>query len=109
MAKLEPKWLTCQDCGRKFLYTVKEQKKFGAKSWKPPIRCKYCRRQKKLLNLALKDNQDISDEIKFQEICDKCGRQFYSKFRKKPNEKIYCDDCYTEIKHGDIEWDKLKE
>ena len=107
--KLEPRYLICQDCKRKFVFTAKEQKKFGFNGWDDPIRCKYCRRLKKIRNLALKDKQDINAEIKFNEVCDKCRRQFYSKFKRRLGEKAYCDDCYAEIKHGDIEWDKLKE
>lgn len=100
-SELKPIYLTCTDCKRRFIFTAEERKKFGFKGWADPIRCKYCRRQKKLLNLALKDNQDITDEIKFNEVCDDCGRPFYSKFSKKPGEKIYCDDCWAEIKYGE--------
>jgi len=101
---LKDKWLYCKDCKRKFIHTVEDQKKFGQKGWADPVRCRYCRRQKKILNIALKDNVNIGDEVKFSEVCDKCGRQFYTKFRRKEGENLFCDDCFAEIKHGDVTW-----
>lgn len=98
MEELKDKTLICNDCKRKFIFPVKEQKLFGQKGWKDPIRCRYCRRQKKILSLALTDKAKMREEIQFLEVCDKCGRQFYTKFKRKKDEKVYCDDCWAEIK-----------
>ena len=94
--ELRDKLIVCKDCKRKFTFTVEDQKYFGQKGFLDPIRCLYCRRQKKILNL--RDNIKVADEIKFSEVCDKCGRSFYTRFKKKPGERIYCDDCWKEIK-----------
>ena len=96
MEELKDKLLTCKDCRRKFVFDIEEQKFFGQKGWPDPIRCKVCRREKNLLRL--KDKVAVKDAIKFREICDKCGRKFYTKFKRKPGEKVYCDDCWKEIK-----------
>lgn len=97
---LEDKILTCKDCKRKFIFTVKEQKDYGQKGWQDPVRCRYCRRQKKILNLALQDGVKISDEVQFSEVCSKCGRAFYTKIKKKQGFNLYCDDCWAEIKYA---------
>jgi len=95
---VKDKILTCKDCKRKFTFTVREQMFFGQKGYRDPVRCRVCRRMKKILSLALKENLPISDEIKFSEVCDKCGRKFYTKYKRKPREKVYCDDCWVVIK-----------
>ena len=94
--ELRNKIIVCKDCKRKFPFTIEDQKYFGQKGYPDPIRCLYCRRQKRILNL--RDGVGIADEIKFSEVCDKCGRSFYTKFKRKPGERIYCDDCWKEIK-----------
>jgi len=98
MEELKDKLLVCKDCHRKFTFTVREQKNFGQRGWPDPVRCRYCQRQKKLLNLALKDNIDVSDDLQTSEICDKCGRSFFSKIKRKPGFNLFCDDCWLEIK-----------
>lgn len=97
---LKDKILICKDCHRKFIFTIKEQKEYGQKGWQDPVRCRYCRRQKKILNLALKDGVKVSDEISFSEICDKCKRAFYTRIKRRPGINLYCDDCWAEIKYA---------
>lgn len=41
--KYENKYIVCQDCGEKFLFSEKSQKYFESKGWKEPRRCKTCR------------------------------------------------------------------
>ena len=97
---LADKWLVCKDCHRKFVFAVKEQKDYGQKGWADPVRCLYCRRQKKILNLVIADGVKISDEIQFSEVCDKCGRSFYTKIKRRTGINLYCDDCWNEIKRA---------
>ena len=94
---LKDKILTCKDCKRKFIFTVKKQKDWGQKGWDDPVRCQYCQRMK-AIRLALRDGVKISDEIKYTEICDKCKRSFYTKIKRKEGFNLYCDDCWNEIK-----------
>ena len=95
---LKNKKLVCKDCGRGFIFTVKDQKAYGFKGWKDPIRCKVCQRHKKVIKLAIEDNIPITELVKFEEICDKCHRKFFTNFKRKEGEKLYCDDCWVEIK-----------
>jgi len=97
---IQDKYLICKDCHRKFIFTVKEQKDYGQKGWADPVRCLYCRRQKKILNLALNDGVNMSDEVQFSEACDKCNRSFFTKIKRRPGINLYCDDCWNEIKRG---------
>jgi thymidine kinase len=94
---LQDKQLICKDCKRKFTFTVKEQKDFGQKGWPDPVRCRYCRRQKKIL-VALNDGVNIADRVSFLEVCDKCGRSFYTTIKRKQGINLFCDDCWAEIK-----------
>jgi NAD-dependent SIR2 family protein deacetylase len=100
MEELKDKICVCKDCHRKFPFTVREQKIFGQRGWADPVRCHYCQRQKKVLNLILRDGVNVSEEIKSSEICDKCGRSFFSKIQRKSGVNLYCDDCWLEIKTG---------
>jgi hypothetical protein len=97
---LKDKILVCKDCKRKFTFTIKEQMDYGQRGWADPVRCRYCRRQKKILNLALKDGVNMSDEVQFSEVCDKCGRPFYTKIKRRSGVNLYCDDCWAEIKYA---------
>lgn len=100
--KLKDKFLICKDCKRKFLFSVREQKQFGQRGWPDPVRCKVDRRMKKILNLALEENVSITDEVQFSETCDKCDRSFLTRIKRKPGINLYCDDCWEEIKRGNI-------
>jgi len=99
---LEDKNLICKDCKRKFVFTVKEQKNYGQKDWADPVRCRVCRRMKKILRLALEDGVPIGDEVQFSEACDKCGRSFLTRIKRRPGINLYCDDCWAEIKRGKV-------
>ncbi len=39
----EDRYIICKDCGRKFLFSSKEQKHFDKMDWDDPKRCKCCR------------------------------------------------------------------
>ena len=47
----EPKYkhrkLVCQDCGRKFRFSRRDQAFFEQNGWADPIRCKECRKNRK--------------------------------------------------------------
>ena len=94
---IEDKFLICKDCHKKFPFSVKEQKEFGQRDWADPVRCHYCRRQKKIL-VALRDGVPVSDEVRFSEVCDKCNRSFYTHIKRRSGFNLYCDDCWDEIK-----------
>lgn len=44
---MEDRTLTCKDCRKEFIFTVKEQEFFLSKGFPDPIRCSDCRRKRK--------------------------------------------------------------
>lgn len=44
---MEDRELTCVDCGEAFLFTAAEQLYYAAKGYRPPKRCKPCRRKRR--------------------------------------------------------------
>lgn len=45
--KYKRKKLVCQDCGKTFRFSRRDQAFFDQNGWKDPIRCKCCRESKK--------------------------------------------------------------
>jgi len=39
----EEKYIVCKDCGKKFLYSADQQRRFESRGWAAPKRCKHCR------------------------------------------------------------------
>lgn len=50
MSDLKDKTLQCKDCGKDFVYTVKDQEFYTKMNFEPPKRCKDCRKKKKEKN-----------------------------------------------------------
>ncbi len=42
-SKYEDKYIYCKECGRKFLFSGKQQSYFESRGWVPPKRCISCR------------------------------------------------------------------
>lgn len=101
---LKDKILICKDCHSRFVFTVKEQMDFGQKMWPDPVRCKVCRRTKKMVK-DLNDGVIIGDSIQIKEICDWCGRSFNSAVKREKGKNLFCDDCWNRIKHEKF-WEK---
>ena len=102
MSELKDKVLVCKDCKHKFTFTVEQQKNFGQRGWADPVRCKVCQNMKKILRRSLEDGVPINAQIKFSEVCDKCGRKFFTVIKRKQGMNLYCDDCWLEIKRADL-------
>lgn len=47
--------IVCKDCGKEFVFTVREQEFYEEKEFHKPVRCKECRIAKKQAN-EKKDN-----------------------------------------------------
>lgn len=41
--KYENRYITCKECGQKFLFSAIAQQYFEKMDWEAPKRCKYCR------------------------------------------------------------------
>jgi len=99
---LVDKLLICKDCKRKFNFLIGEQEFYGQKGYPDPVRCQECRNQKKMIRLRLEEGVPIAEKIKFSEVCDKCGRKFFTMIKRKKNMNLYCADCWKVIKFGNV-------
>ena len=47
------RYIICRDCGRKILFSVRDQLFYEKKGWNPPKRCKSCRESRNTRYLML--------------------------------------------------------
>lgn len=81
---MEPKQLTCIDCGQNFEFTVEEQQFFADKGFGDPKRCPKCRSAKKQ---ARRQN--------FSKVnCAECGVETEVPFVPKGDRPVYCRACF---------------
>jgi DNA repair exonuclease SbcCD ATPase subunit len=64
--------LTCNQCGKEFIFSEEEQEFYKSKGFTPPLRCKKCRSTRRQLSSA---------------SCSKCGSQFVE------GAPVYCAAC----------------
>lgn len=87
-SQLEDKYLICQDCGNKFLWTAGEQKFFLDKGLQNiPKRCKVCVQQYK--------EKLHSKHPVWPVKCTKCGKKSEVSFDPM-TEDILCEKCYNQ-------------
>lgn len=75
----DPIQAVCKDCGKNFVITAEEQKRFSAKGFKLPKRCKKCREKRKEARLAAK-----TEEVR--EGCALDNTEQLSRWEKEENE-----------------------
>lgn len=88
----EDKVLTCQDCGKEFVFTGAEQEFYAQKGFSnEPKRCKECR-----------DSKRDSFRNKPREMttvtCSTCGKETQVPFKPVLDKPVYCDDCFKDMK-----------
>ena len=68
--KIEPISAICKDCGRDFIITVEEQKRFKLLGFELPKRCCECRKkrreEKRVAEAKIKEEQEILENVKRQ-------------------------------------------
>ena len=88
---MQDQTLTCRDCQKQFVWTVKEQEFYQQKGYtNPPARCIDCRRAKK--------QQLRADRQMFQIKCAKCGQEGQVPFQPRGDRPVYCNNCYQQSK-----------
>ncbi len=85
----EEKVLKCQDCGREFTFSAKDQEFFAEKGYSQPLRCKECREKRRA-------QKDSGFGKSFDIICAKCGKASTVPFKPK-SDQVYCRECYAEM------------
>ena len=79
--------LTCQDCGKEFIFKAEDQKFFQEKGFQAPKRCPECREAKK---------QARSQRQTYEIICSKCGEKGTVPFKPQNPEGLLCEKCFRE-------------
>ena len=73
--KIEPISAICKDCGRDFIITVEEQKRFKLLGFELPKRCCKCRKkrreEKRVAEAKIKEEQEILENVKRQKKWEK--------------------------------------
>jgi len=82
--------LTCQDCGKEFVFTASEQEFFQKKGFQSPKRCADCRAAKK----QAKTHQE------YEITCSKCGEKGTVPFQPRNPEGLLCEKCFRESKEA---------
>lgn len=73
--KFEPISAICKDCGRDFIITVEEQKRFKSLGFELPKRCYECRKkrkeEKRVAEAKIKEKQETLENEKRQKKWEK--------------------------------------
>jgi CxxC-x17-CxxC domain-containing protein len=91
--------LVCADCGENFVFDEKEQHFYRERKMRAPRRCRNCRYTRRLEQTdddglpQLKPGAD--KHLRFQVVCDKCGKDSFVPFKPAPGRAVLCYDCYN--------------
>ncbi|MCF7845765.1 MAG: zinc-ribbon domain containing protein [Candidatus Peribacteraceae bacterium] len=84
----EGKSLTCEECGKDFVFTQGEQEFYEEKGFTPPKRCKECRAAKKAAGRQ------------FTKVtCAGCGKETEVPFVPSGDRPVYCRECFEANKN----------
>lgn len=78
---MKNKIILCQDCCNKFVFTVKQQARYGEMGWADPIRCPSCRARKKEI-WQTKENYRALMRGGPMRLYSRHGRGFFKKVGK---------------------------
>lgn len=81
---MEPKNLTCADCGNQFEFSAEEQQFFADKGFAEPKRCPNCRKQKK----------DAHRKTFTKVTCADCGAETEVPFVPRNDRPVLCRACF---------------
>lgn len=92
--------LTCRDCGKPFVFTVREQEYYASRGFdNPPGRCPDCRAAHK----AERGGRDYGSSSgnreprqMFTATCASCGKEAQVPFQPSGDRPVYCSACYQE-------------
>ena len=82
--------LTCEDCGKTFVFTAEEQEFYAQKGFATPKRCSECRHARK--------KQRFNNRKRYTVNCSNCGVETTVPFKPKEGKEVYCAECYKAIK-----------
>jgi len=89
---LEDKTLTCKDCARPFVFSVREQQFFAEKGFaNEPQRCRDCRQTRR----ATGSDGSQGSRPSFEAVCAACNETTTLPFRPRGDRPVYCRACFT--------------
>ena len=89
---MEDKNLICKECGRPFVFTVRDQQFYAEKGFQnEPQRCRDCRSARKTPGQQSMGGPRPS----FETVCAECGTTTTVPFRPRGDRPVYCRSCYT--------------
>jgi CxxC-x17-CxxC domain-containing protein len=90
----QEKTLTCQDCGKDFVFSAEEQQFHAERGYvNPPKRCLDCRRARRYSGGYGGSSYRTHREM-YPVTCAQCGVQTEVPFQPRGDRPVYCSDCY---------------
>lgn len=90
---LEDKSITCKECGRPFVFTVRDQQFYAEKGFQnEPQRCRECRQARKVQSGS---SASTPSRPSYEAVCAECGTSTTVPFRPRGDRPVYCRACYT--------------
>ncbi|MEW5819952.1 MAG: CxxC-x17-CxxC domain-containing protein [Cyanobacteriota bacterium] len=86
-------YLSCNDCGCEFLFSVEDQEYYYEKRYSQPKRCPECRSQRRQDSRG-QGNFGSQRKQLFNVTCDACGLETTVPFKPSGDRPVYCKDCY---------------
>ena len=88
---MQDKSLTCKDCGKQFIFSVRDQQFYAEKGFEnEPQRCRDCRTQRKNSRA-----QGGTARAMYDAVCAQCGVDTTVPFRPRGDRPIYCRACFA--------------
>ena len=92
------KTLTCQDCGREFSFSARDQEFYADKGFNEPKRCPDCRRARKAERGDDAGRGAGPPRQMYSVTCDNCGRETEVPFQPRGDRPVYCRDCFATVR-----------
>ncbi|HEV2262562.1 MAG TPA: zinc-ribbon domain containing protein [Candidatus Rubrimentiphilum sp.] len=89
---MEDKNITCKDCGRDFVFSVRDQQFYAEKGFQnEPQRCRDCRQSRK----GQGSGTGGGNRQSFEAVCAECGANTTVPFKPRGDRPVYCRTCYA--------------
>ena len=89
---MEDKTITCKDCERPFVFTVRDQQFYLEKGFQnEPQRCRECRQSRK----GGSGGASGSARPSFEAVCAECGTTTTVPFKPRGDRPVYCRACFA--------------
>lgn len=98
--------LTCQDCGKTFVFSADDQAFHAEKGYQnDPKRCPDCRQSRRNSSSSRGGSSfgGRSREM-FPVTCAQCGKQTQVPFQPTGSRPVYCSDCFSKQKATSGRW-----